>query len=98
MTNKALSDVMKSEGWRANSAGDKCEKVYRINGRLYLCCANLSRDGEIWTAELFWPNEEGWQPCVPGHTLEEAARWIEQQIEVLCPEGHGRVDCEDVGV
>lgn len=90
--NNGLSDVMKSEGWRINTDGNKCEKVYDIDGRWYLCRATLSRDGDLWTVELFWPDEDGLYPSIPGSTLEEAARCVEDQIEVLRMCDHGHVD------
>jgi len=84
-------------GWRVR-AGGKCEKVYEIDGRYYTCQAGLSRDGDIWSAELFWPDQYGLQPCVPGASLLIASQRIENQIEKLRPSGHGRVDCEGVDV
>lgn len=84
-------------GWRVLADG-KCEKVYEIDGHYFTCQAGLSRDGDIWSAELFWPDEFGLQPCVPGESLLVAAQRIENQIEILRPEGHNRVDCEGVGV
>ena len=92
-----LTPSMEAEGWHrvSNSA---CEKVYQIEGRWYLCSATLNADGDFWTAELYWPDEFGNRPCVPGRSLEEAVRRIERQIELCIPCGHGRVNFEGAAI
>lgn len=75
---------------------DKCAKMYEIDGRYYGCYAKLCRNGEIWSAELFWPDRYGNQPCLPGTSLLEAAQAIEEQIEILRACDHGCVESVEV--
>ncbi|MFD1792450.1 hypothetical protein ACFSE0_12555 [Ochrobactrum teleogrylli] len=95
--NKAFDTLPHLCGWRLLS-NEKCEKVYEIDGRYYICQAGRSSDASVWALELFWPDEFGLRPFSSGASLLIAAQRIEDQIEILRLEGHGRVDCEGLGI
>ncbi|WP_139974664.1 hypothetical protein [Ochrobactrum sp. CGA5] len=84
-------------GWRL-LANEKCEKVYQIDGRYYICQAGRSSDASVWALELFWPDEFGLRPFSSGASLLIAAKLIEDQIEILRGEGHNHVDREGTSI
>lgn len=87
----------KLDGWRStNASGTKCEKVYQIAGRWYLCLAELDTTNGTWRAELFWPDEFGFRPINTGPSLESVACQTAFDIDVLLSRDHdhNRVDCE----
>ncbi|WP_226622337.1 hypothetical protein [Brucella anthropi] len=98
--NKAFDTLPHLCGWRLLS-NEKCEKVYEIDGRYYICQAgrsSRSSDASVWALELFWPDEFGLRPFSSGASLLIAAQRIEDQIEILRGEGHNHVDREGTSI